>query len=477
VTVRVRFAPSPTGLLHIGNARIAVFNWLFARANGGSFILRIEDTDRERNEGTEVEIIRDLDWLGLDRDEGPGIGGAHGPYRQSLRRHIHEFALQALVDSGAAYPCFCQKGEGMREHRYSGRCRELGKAGMQRMVEGASCAIRLASPRRGEVTVSDEVLGEISFPAADIDDFVIRRRNGSFTYNFAAAVDDIHMKITHVIRGSGHVSNTPRQALVFRALGREEPAFAHLPTVLAPDGQKRSKRHGAQPLGSLRTRGYPPDAVLNYVSLLGWSHPQEQEVLTRSELIGAIGLNRVGRTAVRFDSSKLNWVSARHIAAEKLEDLALNLSEFASDKWPRPGEREWLGTVLVLRSRLASYGEVDDHLPLLYPREASPEAQELHPYARLGLETVRKAIASDPAWELPGPEELAVALTAAVRAAGKRVGVNGPRFLFHPLRRALISRKKGPDIGQLLVALGQQESLRRLDRALGRNARQPDGRS
>ena len=247
-SVRTRFAPSPTGRMHLGNARIATFNWLFARRSGGAFIVRIEDTDRERQvAGAEAGILEDLAWLGLDWDEGPDRGGARGPYRQSERIESHREALDVLVRNGHAFACFCPPGTGIVERRYAGPCRELdAETRAMRLARGDGHVVRFASPRRGAVRVRDAALGgATSFPAADIDDFVLRRRSGGHTYNFAAAVDDLHMRITHVIRGSGHLSNTPKQVLVLRALGARPPVYAHLPTVLGPDGGRLATRHGA----------------------------------------------------------------------------------------------------------------------------------------------------------------------------------------------------------------------------------------
>jgi nondiscriminating glutamyl-tRNA synthetase len=456
----------------LGNVRAAVFNWLFARHHRGRFVLRIEDTDVERNvEGSLENILEDLRWLGLDWDEGPDRGGPHAPYRQSDRASIHGAAVERLLTTGAAYPCFCsaadreaatEPGKGGREvHRYSGTCRRLTPTeGASRRAAGEPAVIRFAVPEGLEsLDITDEVFGHISFPIGDIDDFVIRRSDGRVTYNFAVVVDDIDMEITHVIRGVGHLSNTPKQALVFDALGAARPRFAHLPTVLGRDGRKLSKREGAVSVAELRDRGYPPSAVLNYVSLLGWSHPEEREVLTADELVAAVGLERVGRSDAHVDPDKLAWLSAQHIAAETLEELTRHVRPFLDlGNAPVPSDR-LPAVVDALRSRLSTYADLEGHLGLLFP-EGDPDVAaaraelEADESARRLLRAVASDLQSVEPWEPDG-------LGAAVRAAGAREGAKGAG-LFHPLRTALIGSGEGPDLGKILAALGREEALGRL---------------
>jgi len=460
----------------LGNVRAAAFNWLLARQKGGSFILRIEDTDVARNvEGGEAGIIEDLKWLGLDWDEGPDIGGPHGPYRQSERNASYGRAVEQLGASGAAYPCFCSEealeaeaeefGEGRTALRYSGRCRALDPAERaRRVVAGEPHVVRFAVPSGlVSVDVQDEIFGRISFPAADVDDFVLRRSDGRVTYNFAVVVDDIEMEITHVVRGVGHLSNTPKQALLFDAFGVRRPAFGHLPTVLGPDGKKLSKRLGATAVTELRSQGYPADAVLNYLSLLGWSHPQEKEVLTRHELIASIGLDRVGRSDTQLDLEKLRWVAAQHLANEPLAVLAAHVRPFV-DRGRFPGATENLeGVVDTLRTRLSTYADINQHLGLLYPPEGDSAQQRRALGAdgavRAVLQAVRDRLAGTADWE-------AVPLDQAVRAAGADAGAKGAA-LFHPVRALLIGSEKGPDLGKILAAIGRAEALRRFGQALG----------
>jgi len=476
VTVRTRFAPSPTGRLHLGNVRAAAFNWLLARRHGGEFIVRIEDTDTERNvAGGEEAILEDLRWLGLHWDEGPDIGGPHGPYRQSERDEAYATALARLLEAGAGYPCFCSQeelseeaeeyGEGRTALRYSRKCRGLSEAERADRVErGEPHVVRFAVPDGVDsVDVMDDIFGSISTPVSDIDDFVLRRTDGRVTYNFAVVVDDVDMRISHVVRGVGHLSNTPKQALLFDALGEARPVFAHLPTVLGPDGRKLSKRHGAAAVADLRAEGYPPDAVLNYLSLLGWSHPEEKEVLTREELTASIGLDRVGRSDTQLDVEKLRWVAAQHLAAESNAELAEHVRPFvATDRYPAASDR--LEEVLdTLRTRMATYGDINEHLPLLYPSESDvgPRRAELgsNTETRKVLVSVREALDMTGEWS-------AEALDKAVRAAGAAVDAKGAG-LFHPVREVLIGCEKGPDLGKILSAVGREEALRRFDRALG----------
>jgi glutamyl-tRNA synthetase len=323
--------------------------------------------------------------------------------------------------------------------------------------------IRFASPQAGtDVHVKDEVFGDISFPSTDIDDFVLRRTDGRVTYNFGVVVDDIDMEITHVVRGVGHLSNTPKQALLFDAFGATRPVFAHLPTVLGPDGRKLSKRLGAAAVSELRHEGYPADAVLNYLSLLGWSHPEEKEVLSRDELIAAIGLDRVGRSDTQLDLEKLRWVSSQHIAAEGLADLAEHARPFV-DTSRFPHATDHLEAVVdTLRTRLSTYADINEHLGLLYPPEAEAEANRI----ALGSDTdVRRVLGAVHDGLLAADSWEPAALDQVIRAAGAAVGAKGAA-LFHPVRVLLIGSEKGPDLGKVLAAIGREEAFRRFRQAL-----------
>ena len=325
--VRVRFAPSPTGKLHIGGARTAIYNWAFARANGGTFILRIDDTDptRSTDENTQI-ILRAMRWLGLDWDEGPEVGGDFGPYAQTERLDLYKQAAQKLWDEGKAYPCFCTKEQldadrkAAQERKdpfqgYQRRCRDLDPEEARRRIEaGESYVLRIKVPEdRGDVVIHDAVHGEVTFDAKELDDFVIFRSDGTPTYNFATVVDDAMMKITHVIRGDDHLSNTPRQVMVYEALGAPVPTFAHISMILGADGKKLSKRHGATSVEEYRDAGYLSDAFVNYLALLGWSLDGETTIIPRDVLASKFSLDRISKNPATFDPKKLDWVNAEYI--------------------------------------------------------------------------------------------------------------------------------------------------------------------
>jgi nondiscriminating glutamyl-tRNA synthetase len=464
--VRTRFAPSPTGSLHLGNLRIAVFSQLFARHHGGGFILRVEDTDTARNvEGSLEGILEDLRWAGLDWDEGPEVGGPFAPYRQSERGWLHREAALRLEERKLAYRCFCadpdedREGKGeARDAACPGRCRELteGQVAARREADEPS-ALRFAIPTE-EVSFRDEVRGEITWKARDVGDFVVLRSDGRATYNFAVVVDDVAMKITHVIRGAGHLSNTPKQALLFDALDAPRPLFVHLPTVLGPDRRKLSKREGAPGVAQLRAAGYHPDAVVNYLSLLGWSPGGDREVMTRKQLVEAMDLEGIGASDTVFDPDKMRWLSAQHIASMPLEELVEAVSpRIDRDRFPL-GDEELPAAVEAIRTRLTVFGDVNEHLALLFPGKGALEEgqRELKGEEGAGetLERILAALDEVAEWT---PS----ALGEAVRAAGREADVGGRR-LFHPVRLALTGSRQGPDVGSLLAALGPTRARKRI---------------
>ncbi len=329
-----------------------------------------------------------------------------------------------------------------------------------REAEGAAPLIRFAVPDGiDKVEIVDEVFGAISFPINDIDDFVIRRSDGRVTYNFGVVVDDIDMRITHVIRGAGHLPNTPKQALLFDALGQVRPRFAHLPTVLGAEGGKLSKREGAAAVAELRAQGYPAAAVLNYVSLLGWSHPEEKEILTPPELIESISMDRVGRSDPHMDPEKLRWVSAQHVAREPLEELTRHVVPFVDEARYALTDEALALAVDALRSRLSTYGEVIDHLPLIYPEEGSDWSDSR---ARVAADAGQRGVLAAVLAALDGLGDWNADTTGAViRTVGKEIGARGPA-LFHPIRLAVTGQEQGPDLGKILAALGKEETLRRI---------------
>jgi glutamyl-tRNA synthetase len=481
--IRTRFAPSPTGSLHVGNARIAVLNWLFTRRHGGTFILRIEDTDAERNvAGAEARICADLQWLGLYWDEGPACGevpasGGHGPYRQSERGGSYARWAARLVEAGRAYRCWCTAEElaARREAaiaaglpaQYDRRCLNLDAATREVFeAEQRPAALRLRGVDSGDIVVRDTIRGEIRFPAAEIGDFIVLRADGEPTYNFAVVVDDIEMRITHVIRGAGHLSNTPRQALLFDAFGAERPVFAHVPTVLGPDRQKLSKRHGAQALSEYAAAGYHPDGLMNYLSLLAWSSASGDEVLTRERLIDEASLERVGAADVVFDDVKLRWLSARHIEMMPLPALVEAVRPFLP---ALHGVSEAVLPVAVgaVRTHLETFADIARLLGGFFPagdggaRAPADSGEPVSPAgdpARAVLAAVLSELEALNAWT-----ELEA--TAAIRQAGSRAGVKG-RALFEPLRRALTAREHGPPLPAVVVVQGREAVIARLRQAL-----------
>lgn len=332
--VRVRFAPSPTGFLHVGNARTALFNWLFARQKRGVFILRVEDTDVERSTKEYEESLKeDLRWLGLDWQEGPDVGGKFGPYRQSFRLDIYQDFTQKLLQGQKAFYCFCSPQELEQQRRkaiaagkmpvYSGQCRSMPpQKAKERIQNGERATVRLRTPDKGTISYDDLVRGTLSFDLELIGDPILVRSNGLPTYNYAVVIDDALMQISHVIRGEDHISNTPRQILIYQALGFSLPHFAHLSMVMGKDNTRLSKRHGATAVDQFEKQGILSQALFNYLALLGWAPPDGNEVLTKEELIGLFDLSKVSRSSAIFDYEKLFWINRQHIRRLKTTDRA-----------------------------------------------------------------------------------------------------------------------------------------------------------
>ncbi len=469
--VRTRFAPSPTGELHLGNARTAILNWLVARHEDGDFLVRFEDTDVERNvSASEALILEALDWLGLDRDEDPVRGGPAGPYRQSERSDIYREYADRLLSNDFAYHCFClpEELEARRaaameqglQPRYDGRCRDLSADDAQRLVaEGRPSTIRFKVDS-GPIEIADRVRGAVTIDGAEFGDMVILRSDGRPTYNFAVVVDDMLMGVTHVIRGVGHLANTPKQVLLYRAFGATPPEFAHIPTVLAPGGGKLSKREGSPGLLSYRDAGYHPDAVVNYLSLLSWSAVTGEEVLTPVRLIEEMDLDRIGSSDAILDLDKMRWLSGQHMRVERLENLGKRARPFLGPAAAQLEDAELERALSVVRERVFLLTEAAAELEsLLGPPAPDSEAETaLAESAAPGALT-----AATRAWT--GVDEWTPeTLKAALVAAGGEAGVRG-RQLFQPIRAALIGRVKGPEVGELALILGRKRSLERLGHA------------
>ncbi len=443
-------------------------NWLYARHCAGQFILRIEDTDVDRNiEGSESEILAALRRLGLAWDEGPDVGGDHGPYRQSERQAIYMRQAQHLMEAGAAYRCYCPPAEAertaVRARSASAECgcRNLAPDEAERLRrEGVVPAVRFQVPA-GVTRVVDRGRGEVRFDASEFEDFVILKSDGSPTYNFAVVVDDSAMEITHVIRGVGHLANTPRQVMLYAALGLTPPEFLHVPHVLSPDGAPLSKRHGARSLADYLDAGYDPEALINYLSLLSWSSPSGDEVLPVARLIEEIDLGRVGASDVRLDPDKLEWLSGEYIRRLEPGELAERLARHLGDELPGD-DAERARVAAALQERIHTLGAARRFLPQLYPPDPmrwDPEATkslQAPGVARL-LEAVHAALKGVEDWD-------GAVAVAAVRAAGQEVGIKG-RDLFMPVRAALTGSTQGPELVDVFAIQGRATTLRVVEQA------------
>ena len=471
--VRVRFAPSPTGKLHVGGARTAIFNWLFARHNEGAFILRIEDTDVERSTtASEVSLIEDLRWLGLDWDEGPDVGGSSGPYRQSERLDVYGRYAGRAVDAGLAYPCFCtdevlevkrRSALAQREPpHYDGTCRSLSADTVAlKRKEGIGEVIRFKVPN-DTVRFVDLIRGDIELATGMVGDFVLLRSNGRPTYNFAAAIDDHEMGITLVLRGEEHLPNTLRQILVYRALGFPSPKFGHLPLILAEDKSKLSKRHGASSIGDLRDNGYLPRAVLNYLVLLGWSHPDEQEILSVDELVESFSLDRISKSPSIYDRDKLRWMSGQHIRATAVDALFEAADDFFPENirtvYDEASRRRILG---LLHEKIEMFSELPEKsAPFRSPPVFDDEAMAVLRSPEAG--SVLRAL--DDALRASVAEITAEQFKSMVKTVGKAEGHKG-KALYFPVRAALTGAVHGPDLAGIAEIKGRSAVLELLEHA------------
>ena len=415
--IRVRFAPSPTGALHIGGARTALYNWLLARGSGGTFVLRIEDTDRERSTPENVDQILDaLRWLELDWDEGP--------ISQAERADRHREQIERLLEGGHAY-----------------------------VDEGA---VRLRVPDEGETVVTDEIRGEVTFPHSAIDDFVIRRSDGSALYNLAVAVDDLDMGITHVVRGEDHLSNAPRQAMILKALGVDPPSYAHLPLLHGPDGKKLSKRHGAASVQELREAGYLAEAVRNYIALLGWGLDASTTFMSTDELVKGFSLDRVSRSPAVFDEQKLRWMNGRYLRELSATELAGRLEALLGKQGLQPA----VEVAQEKMQTLADFWPLAGFLVEPQPFQAKAWEKVMRDGALDRLAAVRAVLAEVEPFDVEHVEE-------ALRGVVEQFSVK-PKEVFQPLRVAISGGTISPGIFESVVALGREETLARIDRALTR---------
>ncbi len=469
--VRVRFAPSPTGWLHVGGARTAYFNWLFARQHGGRFVLRIEDTDVARNdEASERGVLEDLRWLGLDWDEGPDVGGAHGPYRQSERLARYREEAEHLVARGFAYPCFCTDADlqswreaaraAGRPPHYGGHCRHLSLPEREAArAAGRPESVRFAVEAR-DWTLHDAVRGEVRFPAGMVGDFVLLRSNGLPTYNFACVVDDAAMAISHVIRAEEHLPNTARQLMLYAALERDAPVFAHLALILNPDRTKMSKREGeaAVAVSDWRRAGFVPEAMLSYLALLGFHTADEREILSREELLREFSLERVGRSGSIFDRDKLRWMNAHVLHHASGAELRAWAGEFLPETARALPAGRLEGLLELVRGNVATLAELPAELEPYLAERVSPDPEAAAALAGAPARRLCAELAAD----LEGLADWSgEVFKSALQSAGKRLGLKG-RDLFQPVRAALTGRTHGPELPQVALALGRAACVSRL---------------
>ncbi len=476
--VRVRFAPSPTGSLHVGSARTALYNFLYARHHQGTMVLRVEDTDLKRSTTEhDMSIIRDLQWLGLRADEGPDVGGAHGPYRQSERMDLYEAAVQQLLAEGWAYPCFCPQ-EVLDERKaqqlargempkYDRTCLSLSQEEIDvRLTAGEQAAIRFRVPE-GDVTFEDLIHGAITFSSDVIGDFIIKRTDGGFSYNFAVVVDDAGMKITDVIRGEDHITNTARQMMLFAALGEDAPRYGHHSLILAPDGSKLSKRHGATSIGDFKTLGYLSDALVNYLALLSWHPADEREKFTLHEVIAEFDIHRVSKSPAIFDVQKLNWLNGLYIRELAPADLYTRIEPYlaAEDMDFAPVQREVVAE--AVQANLVVLGDAP-RFAAVFTEKVDPASCAcadalLAPGVDVLLRLAQDIFAGMEAEYVPsaiGKDTLKQVVEAA-----KAEGLKG-KSIYQPLRVALSGRDEGPELFYLVAGLGKTRILDRLEAAV-----------
>jgi nondiscriminating glutamyl-tRNA synthetase len=473
--MRVRFAPSPTGQLHVGNARTALFNWLLARGKDGTFILRIEDTDAARStRESEASILEDLRWLGLEWDEGPDVGGLYGPYRQSERLHLYASYANELMAAGHAYHCFCSATRleadrqamlaSGRPPRYAGTCRPLTRDESRARIEaGGRPVVRFKVPENVEVSFRDLVRGEVTFNTEVIGDPVLVRSDGRPAYNFAVVIDDALMQVTHVIRGEDHISNTPRQVLLYQALGFTPPEFAHLSLVMGPDHTPLSKRHGATSVAEFRERGYLPEALVNYLALIGWSPGGDEELLPIDELARRFALEDVGHSAGVFDIEKLAWMNRHYMKEAAPARLAAEAARFFVARGyvrRRTDEAmEYLASLLPMAvGSVDRIEEIPDRVRFLFEFDPAMSLQRADVVEVLNAPGAREVVASL-AEELNGAGRLdREAFRAAAARVRQKTGQKG-RMLFHPIRVALTGEAGGPELDLAVPAIDRGAGL------------------
>ncbi|EPC7644572.1 glutamate--tRNA ligase [Escherichia coli] len=459
--IKTRFAPSPTGYLHVGGARTALYSWLFARNHGGEFVLRIEDTDLERSTPEAIEAIMDgMNWLSLEWDEGP--------YYQTKRFDRYNAVIDQMLEEGTAYKCYCSKErlEALREEqmakgekpRYDGRCRHS----HEHHADDEPCVVRFANPQEGSVVFDDQIRGPIEFSNQELDDLIIRRTDGSPTYNFCVVVDDWDMEITHVIRGEDHINNTPRQINILKALKAPVPVYAHVSMINGDDGKKLSKRHGAVSVMQYRDDGYLPEALLNYLVRLGWSHG-DQEIFTREEMIKYFTLNAVSKSASAFNTDKLLWLNHHYINALPPEYVATHLQwHIEQENIDTRNGPQLADLVKLLGERCKTLKEMAQSCRYFYEDFAEFDAdaakKHLRPVARQPLEVVRDKLAAITDWTTENVHHAIQATADELEVGMGKVGM--------PLRVAVTGAGKSPALDVTVHAIGKTRSIERINKAL-----------
>jgi len=479
--IRVRFAPSPTGPFHIGGARSALFNWLLARKMGGKMVLRIEDTDRERSTPESEENIKDaLKWLGMDWDEGVDVGGPYGPYRQMERLDIYKKYTDQLLAEGKAYYCYCTPEELEEERealtaksmmpRYMGKCRNLTPEQIATYeAEGRKPSIRFLVPEGKQIVFTDLVRGEVSFESDGIGDFVIVKSDGIPTYNYAVAIDDALMHITHVIRAEEHLSNTPRQLLVYDALEFERPKFGHISLILGKDKKKMSKRHGATSVDQYKQMGYLPAGLVNFLALLGWAPSSEQEIFTEEELIKAFSMKHVAKNPAVFDVDKLNWINQHYMRKLTPEDFFAVAKPHMIAAGYMNGEEteeklEWLKKVVTTAHEQVSFGaEIPQVLGMYFGDDfdfETPEAEAV--LKEETVPTVMKMFIE----ELKATEIIDGPTVKTIFKTIQKTTKFSGKLVYMPIRVALTGNQHGPELVEMIPLLGKDRSIKRIKNSL-----------
>lgn len=477
--VRVRYAPSPTGHLHIGNARTALFNYLFARNQNGKFIIRIEDTDQKRNiEGGEESQLRYLKWLGIEWDESIDVGGEYGPYRQSERTEIYQKYTEELLEKGLAYHCYCTSEELEKEReeqqansqmpRYSGKCRNLTDEQRAELeAEGREPSIRFRVPSNTEIKWNDIVKDEVSFESEGIGDFVIVKKDGTPTYNYAVAIDDYLMKMTHVLRGDDHISNTPKQILVYEALGWTPPVFGHMTLIVNENRRKLSKRDESiiQFIEQYKELGYLPEALFNFITMLGWSPVGEEEIFSKEQFIEIFDPARLSKSPALFDTSKLRWMNNQYMKQLDLDEVVAlsvpHLVKAGKVEEARDAETEqWVRDLVALYQEQMSFGaEIVELTEMFFKKEIDYSEEAKAVLAEEQVPEVLKAFAE----EISSLEEFSAdEIKAATKAVQKATGQKGKK-LFMPIRVATTGETHGPELPKAISLLGKETVLARLE--------------